>query len=396
MYRKRCRGTQRFGLSSRNNGNGVLECLKTQASYAAHACPGTSITMSSLFAHPWYADLFGDAELASLLSANATLERFREVEMAWVQAQADAGISDPSICADAAARINNCVIDDDQLRLGVARDGLPIPAFVAALRAGAPAPVAQIIHTGLTSQDVMDTALVLAVRDGLGVIQTRLNALHRALQDLCTRNTGRLLMGHTRMQPALPITADARIMQWIRPIGRSLSQTDDFLGRLAILQWGGPVGVRETPNAGAVGAAFGARLGLRDPGYAWHTDRGDIADLGALLARVSGSLGKMGQDIALMAQMGAEHITLNAGGTSSAMPHKQNPILAELLVTLAKHNAGLVAGLHHALVHEQERSGSAWALEWLCLPDMLQGCGAGLNAALSLTTQIETVGTAPD
>ena len=101
------------------------------------------------------------------------------------------------------------------------------------------------------------------------------------------------------------------------------------------MQWGGPIGIRETHPADALGPAFAARLGLRDPGFAWHTTRSDITELGGLIARVTGSLGKIGQDIALMAQRGADDMTLHTGGTSSAMPHKQNPILAELLVTIA-------------------------------------------------------------
>ena len=349
--------------------------------------------MSGLFAHPWYAGVFGDAEIANILSSDAMLDRFIQVEIAWVQAQADAGISDQTICDDAAAHIAVCMVSDDHLRAGVARDGLPIPAFVAALKADAPDPIAKIIHTGLTSQDVMDTAFILALQEVLDVYRTRLHAFRAALEALGVQNAGRALMAHTRMQPALPTTADARVLLWMRPLDRCIRQLGDLAQALAIIQWGGPVGLRQTPHSDAVGAAFAARLGLRDPGCAWHTDRGDIADLGSFLARMSGTLGKMGQDIALMAQMGSGHISLNAGGTSSAMPHKQNPILAEVLVTLARHNAGLVAGLHHAMVHEQERSGSAWALEWLSLPDMLQCCGAGLNAALSLTAQIETIGT---
>lgn len=90
---------------------------------------------------------------------------------------------------------------------------------------------------------------------------------------------------------------------------------------------------------------------------------------------ISGSLGKFGQDVALLAEMGGE-IQLTGGGGSSAMPHKQNPVGAETLVTLARFNAVQVAGLHQSLVHEQERSGAAWALEWLLLPQMVVATGA--------------------
>ena len=96
---------------------------------------------------------------------------------------------------------------------------------------------------------------------------------------------------------------------------------------------------------------------------------------------LSGTLGKIGQDIALMAQNEVGEVRLATGGGSSAMPHKSNPVPAEVLVTLARFNAGLLGTLHQALVHENERSGAAWTLEWLVLPQMAVATGAGLSKA---------------
>ena len=133
-------------------------------------------------------------------------------------------------------------------------------------------------------------------------------------------------------------------------------------------------------------------LGLANPPTCWHATREGIADYAGLLSRISGTLGKFGQDICLMAQQGIDEVKLSEGGTSSAMPHKHNPIKAELLVTLARFNATQIAGLHHALVHEQERSGSAWALEWMILPQMAQATARGLGAALDLCAEITGMG----
>ena len=100
------------------------------------------------------------------------------------------------------------------------------------------------------------------------------------------------------------------------------------------------------------------------------------------LSLVTGSLGKIGQDIALLAQMGA--IVLAGGGKSSAMPHKSNPVPAEALVALARFNATQLSGIHHAVVHEQERSGAAWTLEWMILPQMIVATAASLSRAAAL------------
>ncbi|TIN70121.1 MAG: 3-carboxy-cis,cis-muconate cycloisomerase, partial [Mesorhizobium sp.] len=123
----------------------------------------------------------------------------------------------------------------------------------------------------------------------------------------------------------------------------------------------------------------------------WQNQRDALADFAGWLSLLTGSLGKFGQDIALLAQGGTE-IKLSGGGGSSTMPHKQNPVKAEALVALARFNATQLAGLHHALVHEQERSGAAWTLEWLLLPQMVVATAASLRLAAELAAQVESLG----
>ncbi|MEL7149199.1 MAG: lyase family protein, partial [Pseudomonadota bacterium] len=135
--------------------------------------------------------------------------------------------------------------------------------------------------------------------------------------------------------------------------------------------------------AGALGLAAGP---------VWHTDRTAVAEYAGRLSLVTGSLGKFGQDVTLMAQQGVDEITLRGGGGSSAMPHKSNPVIAELLVTLARFNATQISGLHQALVHEQERSGAAWMLEWMILPQMSVVAARALSAACALCDQVERIG----
>ena len=121
----------------------------------------------------------------------------------------------------------------------------------------------------------------------------------------------------------------------------------------------------------------------------WHSGRDPIVAFGSLLSLISGSLGKIGADVALLAQNEVGAITLAGGGGSSAMAHKSNPVKAEVLVSLARFNAGLAGALHQALVHENERSGAAWTLEWLVLPQMLAATGAGLRLAREMLGQME-------
>ena len=134
----------------------------------------------------------------------------------------------------------------------------------------------------------------------------------------------------------------------------------------------------------AVARRVADKLDLGLPERSWHSQRDGIGELADWLALVTGSLGKIGQDVALMAQTRSTKSALSGGGASSAMPHKQNPVKAEVLVTLARYNAALLGGMHRRMVHEQERSGAAWTLEWLVLPQMLMATGAASGSRLEL------------
>ncbi|ENR00475.1 hypothetical protein H721_02714 [Brucella ovis IntaBari-2006-46-332] len=191
------------------------------------------------------------------------------------------------------------------------------------------------------------------------------------------------------MQPAISTTVADRVESWRAPFS-------DYAQRLAALQFplqfGGAAGTLEkfVGKGAKLRAELAKRLGLEDRPQ-WHSQRAFIADFGHLLSLVTGSLGKFGQDIALMAEL-RDEISLSGGGGSSAMPHKQNPVRAELLVTLARFNAVQVSGLHQAMVHEQERSGTAWMLEWMILPPVVAATGAALKAALVLSDNIVRMG----
>ena len=341
--------------------------------------------MTDVFTHPWLKGLFADEAVATLWSARAQLRHMLAFEAAWSRNGHLAGLWTQEAGADACKAIECISIDMAVLAEGTGRDGLCVPALVKLLKADA----GEAVHTGATSQDLIDTATSLSIRDTCALLQKRLQDLHAALDRLAAEFGHVGIMGHTRMQAALPITAAQRIASWRDPLGTYSRRLD---GMDCPIQIGGPVGDRRALGeaAGAFTAAMAQDLGLTPCSGSWHTARGAIAEFGTVLSLITGALGKMGQDIALMAQTG--DIAVSGGGGSSAMPHKQNPVLAELLVTLARYNAVQVSGLHHALVHEQERSGSAWALEWMLLPQMAQATGRATNAAIHLCSNITRFG----
>lgn len=349
--------------------------------------------MTDVFGHPWLGALFGDCEIAALWSSEAQLDHFRAFEAAYAMALEATGKVPSGQGSRAADTVMKAEIDIASLAEGTSRDGLPIPELVRQLRAAA-GPDAAAIHTGATSQDVLDTALALTLRAVTTVLIARLQALDGTLTDLAARHGDAPLMGRTRMQAALPITVGDRVETWRRPIHGHIAALSALRAKVERLQLGGAVGNRAQlgETADTIAAQIARRLDLSD-GPVWHTDRTAIADYVSRLSLISGSLGKIGQDIVLMAQQGIDEVTLKGGGGSSAMPHKSNPVLAELQVTLARYNATQLSGMHHALVHEQERSGAAWMLEWMILPPMTVATARGLAACRQLVSDIEHVGT---
>lgn len=350
--------------------------------------------MTDVFSHPWLSGLFSDPETQEMLSPHVQIRHMLSVEAAYSRALGKTGRVPADIAERAAKYIAAAQPDIEKLQTGTARDGLAVPALVGNLKESCPEELHPAIHTGLTSQDVIDTAVILSLKDVLPTLADRLSELSDALTQLEKAQGTNKLMGRTRMQAALPITVKDRVQSWHLSLSDHRLRLEQLKPRLLCLQLGGAAGDRAAlgTQAQEIAMLMAKDLGLENPVVCWHSRRDAIVEFSSWLSLVTGTLGKMGQDVSLMAQQGVDDIALKGGGGSSAMPHKQNPILAELLVTLARFNAVQISGMHQALVHEQERSGAAWTLEWMILPQMIVATGRALKAGLELLNQIERIG----
>ncbi len=343
------------------------------------------------FGNALFDGLFADADMAALWSAQAQLDHMLDFEAAFARARGQAGQVDAQLAARAADHVAAQRPDMAALAAASGRDGLPVPDLVRQLKQGA-GDAATAIHSGATSQDVLDTALALTARATFDLIDSRLAHLVSSLTTLSDRCGAAPLMARTRMQAALPITVADRIRSWQGPLTDHRVRLTAARPQIERLSLSGPTG---TADLSLVADPMAKALGLTPQPSARHTDRSGVIVFATVLSLISGSLGKMGQDIALMAQQGVAEVRLTGGGGSSAMAHKQNPILAELLVTLARYNAGQAGVIGQAMVHEQERSGAAWALEWMVLPAMAQATGRALTAAQDLVEAVAQMGS-PD
>ncbi|MBD2750145.1 3-carboxy-cis,cis-muconate cycloisomerase [Microvirga sp. BT688] len=343
--------------------------------------------MTQTLPYPLLQALVGDEEVGALFSNEAELSALLRVEAALAEAEAQAGLISNEAARRIAEACGSFQAEWASLAAGLAQDGVIVPAFVKQLRSSVGEAHAKAVHFGTTSQDIIDTALMLRLKNVVEIFKHRLDDLIHALRALKDRDGATPLMAHTRMQQALSFTAADKIDTWIRPLDRHREALGALAPRILVVQLGGPVGTRaELRGHGDAIADTMAKILELSSAPSWHSQRDRIGEFAAFLSLLSGTLGKIGQDVALMAQNEVGEVHLATGGGSSAMPHKSNPVPAEVLVTLARFNAGLLGTLHQALVHENERSGAAWTLEWMVLPQMVVVSAAGLRSAQALVS----------
>lgn len=345
----------------------------------------------------YFSPLFSDPEVAEAFGDDRICSHFLAYEIALTESLAASGAVDADLASKAIHAMRKFEPDLQAIEAACPVDGLAVPEFVRQLKRYLGPHLCAVAHIGGTSQDLIDTAMVLTLRECNLILAKRLDSTIVAIEDLIAVHGRNTLMGRTRMQDALPITVEHRLNSWRGPLLDHRRKLDQLLPQLNVLQFGGATGDRSAngQQAAKIGRIIAEKLDLTDPGYAWHNDRSRLVEYAGWLSLVSGSLGKIGLDICLMAQQGIDEIVQTGGGSSSAMAHKKNPITAELLVTLARYNAGQLPLMHSALVHEQERSGAAWSLEWMVLPAMVCTTGKALDLTRKQLQAISRIGNEP-
>jgi len=342
-----------------------------------------------------FGPLFSDPSLAELFSDERFVQYLLEVEAALARAEGQLGVIPAAAASQISAACQSAHIDLDRLSAQTEKDGFPITGLVEQLRAQVGAPAADFVHYGATTQDILDTALVLQLRAGLDLLEGQLKRLMQNLAGLADRHRHTLMAGRTHSQQALPITFGFKAANWLAPLIRHRQRLAEMKPRLLSVQFGGAVGtlaaLGEADAGLRVQQALAAELGLGTLPMPWHSQRDNLAELAAWLALLSGSLAKMAQDIILLAQ--TEIGELREGGDeprgrSSTMPQKANPVMSELVVAAARTNAALASSMFQAQLQEQERGTGGWQMEWLALPQMFGLTAGALHKTLHLSEHL--------
>ncbi|WP_374045982.1 3-carboxy-cis,cis-muconate cycloisomerase [Pseudomonas donghuensis] len=250
------------------------------------------------------------------------------------------------------------------------------------------------VHLGATSQDAMDTGLVLQLRAALALIETDLARLADALARQALTYAETPLAGRTWLQHATPVTLGMKIAGWLGALSRHRERLQELKPRLLTLQFGGASGTLAAlgDKALPVAQALAAELKLTLPEQPWHTQRDRLVEFASVLGMIAGSLGKLGRDVSLLMQTEAAEVfepSAPGKGGSSTMPHKRNPVGAAVLIGAATRVPGLLATLFAAMPQEHERSLGLWHAEWETLPEICCLVSGALRQAQIIADGLE-------
>jgi 3-carboxy-cis,cis-muconate cycloisomerase len=332
-----------------------------------------------------FRDSFGTPQMRAIFDDRTLLAKYIEVEVALARAEARCGVIPSAVAEEIAQRARVDALDLDALRRETEIVGYPILPLVRQLsrlcgEAG------RYVHWGATTQDIMDTAVVLQMRDALGLIETDLNDLREILVRLARRYRDTPMAGRTHLQQALPVTFGYKVSVWLSMFDRHAVRLQQLRPRVLVGQFGGAVGTLASlgDQGLAVQKAFLEELGLAVPVVPWHVARDGLAEAINLLGLITGSLGKVAYDVMLMASTEFAEVYepfVKGRGASSTMPQKRNPISSELIFAASKavrQHAGLMLD---AMIHDFERATGPWHAEWIAVPESFVLTAGALHQA---------------
>ena len=337
--------------------------------------------------------LLATAAMRDCFSDTFRLRAMLAAEVALARAEAAVGLV-PAGLAEALAAIGPERLDAAAIGAATALSGVPTIPFVAAVQALLPPELAAGFHKGATTQDILDTALVLQVRTALDLVAAGLVPVLDGLAALAVAHRATACVGRTYGQHAAPVSFGFKAAVWLAGVAEVAEALPAVRARVLTASLAGPVGTLAGLGAAgpAVADGFAAALGLGVAPIAWHARRGRIAGLGGWLAQLIGALGKMATDVAHLASTEVGEVAephVPGRGGSSAMPHKRNPV--SCTVILAAHAAapGLAAALLGAMAAAHERPAGLWHGEWHALPTLFGLVSGALHEARVLAEGLE-------
>ena len=341
--------------------------------------------------------LFATETMRDIFSDHGRLQAMLDFEAALARAEANVGIIPSAAAAAIGAQCRAELFDVEALATAAAPAGnpaIPLVKALTALVAVRDADAARYVHWGATSQDAMDTGLVLQLRAALSAVDQDLMRLSTALAALAERHAATALAGRTWLQQGPPVTLGLKAAGFLSAIERHRVRVRALSGRVAVVQFGGAVGTLAALGERGldVAAVLARELRLAVPDVPWHTQRDRIAEVATTLGLIVGTLGKLARDVSLLMQTevgeAAEPSAPGRGG-SSTMPHKRNPVASATILSAATRVPALVSVMLAAMVQEHERGLGGWHAEWETLPEICALTGGALTQAIAMVEGLQ-------
>lgn len=334
--------------------------------------------------------LYGTDAMRAAMGEHAFLQRMLDVEAALARAQARLGIIPAGAAAAIAAAADADRLDKPALAAATRNTGYPVVGLVKQLSALAGPEAGRWTHWGATTQDIMDTAVVLQMRDGLELIGRDLDRLCAALGRMARAHRGTVMAGRTHLQHALPVTFGYKVAVWLSPLLTMRERLAQLRPRALRVQFGGAAGTLASlggPAGEAVQAALAEELGLAVPDIPWHVARDGVAEAVSVLGLLCGALSKIATDVILLMQTEVAEVAepyVDGRGGSSTMPQKRNPISCEYILAQSRGVHALVPQMLAAMAQDQERGTGPWQAEPLAVGQAFLLAHGALAQALTL------------
>jgi 3-carboxy-cis,cis-muconate cycloisomerase len=341
--------------------------------------------------------LFTTETMRDIFSDRGRLQAMLDFEAALARAEASAGVVPPAAAAAIGTQCRAELFDVDPLATAAAQAGnpaIPLVKALTALVAAHDAGAARYVHWGATSQDAMDTGLVLQIRAALSAIDKDLAQLSTALAALAKTHAATPLPGRTWLQQGPPVTLGLKAAGFLSAVERHRVRVRELSRRVAVVQFGGAVGTLAALGERGldVAAALARELRLALPDLPWHAQRDRIAETATTLGLIVGTLGKLARDVSLLMQTevgeAAEPSAPGRGG-SSTLPHKRNPVASAAILSAATRVPALVSVMLAAMVQEHERGLGGWHAEWETLPEICTLTGGALAQAIAMVEGLQ-------
>lgn len=341
--------------------------------------------------------LFSTPEMTETFSLPRQLRAMMRFEWALTCALESGGLAATGSSAILESMSDAEFVDMEALRRDALEAGNIAIPFVQQLTAtvkSASEPAGRAIHLGATSQDVLDTALALQMREGLQLILAAIDRLEIALASQVQTHAETVMAGRTWLQPGPPTTLGLKLAGTLAALRRHRTRINAAAERALVLQFGGAVGtLAALGSAGLeVSAEVAGILELKEPELPWHTQRDNLVEVAGVLALLVGSLGKLAKDVALLMQAEVAEVaepTREGRAGSSTMPQKQNPLACAMVLASTARVPGLVATMLMAMPQEHERGLGLWQAEWEALPEIFRLAAVALARSIEIAEGLQ-------